>query len=83
VGLKGGKREGDGWVDWSGLATLVADVALDHLHKASWLMQLVGTCDTQLSRASRTVAQDMTKVAPARVTLKHGRAATPSSDSIL
>jgi hypothetical protein len=51
-----GLLEGDGWVNWSGLAGLVAEVALDHLHEAGRLMQLVGTCDTQLSRASRTVA---------------------------
>jgi hypothetical protein len=65
------------------LATLVADVALDHLHKASRLVQLVGSRDTQLSRASRTVAQDMPKVAQARVNLKQDRSATPSSDSLL
>jgi len=46
-------------------------------------MQLVGTRDTQLSRASRPVAQDMPKVAVARVTLKQDRSATPNSDSLL
>jgi hypothetical protein len=65
------------------LATLVADVALDHLHKASWLLQRVGTCDTQLSWAARTVAQDMPKVGRARVILKQVRSATLSSDSVL